>query len=187
MRCRDARQWLLNQGSEEEAPQQKQLVLEHLARCPACQTYRRQQQQVGRLLQQSSPAPVPCNLSTEQIMQAIYLRQRTTRQLEQLRLQERSRLARLRPLGSSLLIVLLLLTASLPVVLFVLFFIEPEVLVSLLPVLGGVVDVLLIAAQYLLLGLSIVSQDNLLLAALAFVLLLLAGIWLRLMRVPQEA
>jgi predicted anti-sigma-YlaC factor YlaD len=190
MRCRDARIWLTDQRRDsrdsEEVLQNSHLLLEHLAGCPECRTYQRQQQQVARLLQQSA-LTLSCRVSTERIMEAIYQRQRSTRQLEELRSQQRSRLARLQPLGSSLMVMLLLLTGGLPLLLFFVFFHQPELLVQALLLLGDVLDAFLVATEYLRMGLSIVSQDNLLLAAIAFLLIVLAGMWLRLMRVPQEA
>ncbi|MBX5449974.1 hypothetical protein [Thermogemmatispora sp.] len=188
MRCRDARAWLTEEHSESEAEtaRQRSEALAHLARCPSCQRYEQQQQRLEQMLHESF-SPVSCSISTEQIMQAIYLRQRTTRQLEELHQQQRTRLARIRTLSSLFMTFLFILTAGIPLLLFMLFFNQPELLVKTLIVLSDTVDVFLVVLTYLRLGLSVVSQDNLLLTALAFLLLLLAAIWLRLMRVPQEA
>nr|BBH94643.1 hypothetical protein KTA_28420 [Thermogemmatispora argillosa] len=188
MRCRDARAWLIEEHSESEAEtaRQRSEALAHLARCPSCQRYKQQQQRLQKMLHEGF-LPVSCSISTEQIMQAIYLRQRTTRQLEALHQQQRTRLARLRALSSLFMASLFILTAGIPFLLFMLFFNQPELLVKTLLVLSDAVDVFLVVLTYLSLGLSFVSRDNLLLAALAFLLLLLAAMWLRLMRVPQEA
>jgi anti-sigma factor RsiW len=188
MRCRDARAWLAEEHSDSEAEtgRQRSEVLAHLAHCPACRHYEQQQQRLKRLLY-GNFSPVSCRISTEQIMQAVYLRQRTTRQLEELHQQQRTRLARLQTLSSLFMVSLFILTASIPVLLFLLFFNQPELLVRTLLLLSDAVDAFLVALTYLRLGLSFVSQDNLLLAALAFLLLLLAAVWLRLMRAPQEA
>ncbi|WP_376796177.1 hypothetical protein [Thermogemmatispora sp.] len=188
MRCRDARAWLCEEHSDSEAEtaRLRSEVLSHLALCPACRQYAQQQRRLQQLLG-ASFSPVSCRISTAQIMQAIYLRQRTTRQLEELHQQQRTRLARLQTLSSLFLVSLFILTAGIPFLLFLLFFNQPELLVRTLLLLSDMVDAFLVMLTYLRLGLSFVSQDNLLLAGLAFLLLLLSAMWLRLMRAPQEA
>ena len=50
-----------------------------------------------------------------------------------------------------------------------------------------VVDVLIVLTQYLQEGLMFITRDNRLLLGVAFVLVVMMGMWLRLMRHPQEA
>jgi len=47
--------------------------------------------------------------------------------------------------------------------------------------------VLIVLAQYLQAGLMFITQDNRLLLGVAFVLVVMMGMWLRLMRHPQGA
>jgi len=59
--------------------------------------------------------------------------------------------------------------------------------VNMLSLLGDVVEVLIVLTQYLQEGLMFITRDNRLLLGVAFVLVVMMGMWLRLMRHPQEA
>jgi hypothetical protein len=56
----------------------------------------------------------------------------------------------------------------------------------MLSLLGDIVDVLIVLTQYLQAGLMFITRDNRLLLGVAFVLVVMMGMWLRLMRHPQE-
>ncbi len=59
-------------------------------------------------------------------------------------------------------------------------------MVNTLTWLSDAVGVLIVLAQYIQAGLLLVTRNNLLLSGLAFVLVVMMAMWLRLMRHPQE-
>ncbi len=58
---------------------------------------------------------------------------------------------------------------------------------NVLALLSGIIDVLVVLAQYVQTGLALIVHDNWLLSGMALVLVIMMGMWLRLMRHPQEA
>jgi hypothetical protein len=62
-----------------------------------------------------------------------------------------------------------------------------DTVVNILESFGDVIDTLAILAQYLQTGLALVLKQQWLLSAIALVLVIMMGMWLRLMRHPQEA
>ena len=68
-----------------------------------------------------------------------------------------------------------------------LFIFKTDLVVTVLTLLGDVIDALVTLAQYLQTGLALVIHDNWLLSGMALVLVIMMGMWLRLMRHPQEA
>ena len=60
-------------------------------------------------------------------------------------------------------------------------------MVNVLALLSDVIDALVTLVQYLQTGLALVIHDNWLLSGMALVLVIMMGMWLRLMRHPQEA
>jgi len=62
-----------------------------------------------------------------------------------------------------------------------------DIVVNVLESFGGVIDTLVILAQYLQSGLALVLHQEWLLSAMALVLVIMMGMWLRLIRHPQEA
>ena len=63
---------------------------------------------------------------------------------------------------------------------------QSDLMVKTLTWLSDAVGVLIMLAQYFQAGLLLVTRDNLLLSGLAFVLVVMMAMWLRLMRHPQE-
>lgn len=186
MRCHDAKLALAAQRDGDLAQSDILLLQDHLKQCRVCRTY---QQHLQRLEGAFCPAtacaysPIP----TERIMQAVQQQRRITQQLEDLRTQQRSRLAHLRILGPSLVAVAVLSLGSVPLLLYALASVEPHLMVKVLALLSDVVGVLIIFGQYLQAGLTLITLNNWLLSATAFVLVVMMGMWLRLMRYPQEA
>jgi hypothetical protein len=56
-----------------------------------------------------------------------------------------------------------------------------------LSIASNLIDVCVILLQYLQMGLTLLTRDDRLLLGVAFVLVVMMGMWLRLMRYPQEA
>jgi hypothetical protein len=61
------------------------------------------------------------------------------------------------------------------------------VLERILALMGDVIEVFFLAVQYLQAGLELITRNNLILSGIALVLVVMMGMWLRLMRYPQEA
>jgi len=59
--------------------------------------------------------------------------------------------------------------------------------VKALSLLSSGIDILFVSAQYFQIGLTLVTRNNWLLSAVAFSVVIMMGMWLRLMRPPQEA
>ena len=72
-------------------------------------------------------------------------------------------------------------------VLLALAIVQPDLLEQAFPLVSDVVGVLIVLAQYFQVGLTFITRDNRLLLGVAFVLVVMMGMWLRLMRHPQEA
>ena len=102
-------------------------------------------------------------------------------------MQQRSRIAQLRIVGPLLAVVAMLALGSVPVLLFTLAIVQPDLMVKTLTLLSDGVGGLIDFAQYLQAGLMLVTRNSWLLSATAFVLVVMMGMWLRLMRHPQEA
>jgi hypothetical protein len=71
--------------------------------------------------------------------------------------------------------------------LFALFLFQPDVFMSLLSALSGFVDALYALATYIQAGLALISSQNWVLSGVAFAVVVMMGMWLRLMRSPREA
>jgi hypothetical protein len=76
---------------------------------------------------------------------------------------------------------------SIPLLLLALTIVRPDLLEKTLSLLSDGVGVLIVLTQYTQTGLTLLSSDNRLLLSTAFVIVVMMGMWLRLMRHPQEA
>jgi hypothetical protein len=52
---------------------------------------------------------------------------------------------------------------------------------------GDGIEVIFLVVQYLQTGLALITRNNVILSGTALVLVVMMGMWLRLMRYPQEA
>jgi hypothetical protein len=76
---------------------------------------------------------------------------------------------------------------SIPLLILAITIIQTDLVVKALSLLSSVIDILFVVAQYLQVGLTLVTRNNWLLSGVAFVVVVMMGMWLRLMRPPQEA
>ena len=137
--------------------------------------------------QPASPGLGACSsISTERIMLAIQDRKRVTDQIENLRTQQRSRVDRIRPTAFALAALTLLTISSIPLLVIALTIIQPDLFVQSLNLVGDGPGILIVLAQYLQAGLTVAARNNWLLSAVAFAVVIMMGIWIRLMRYPQE-
>ncbi len=186
MRCRDAKQQLTAQRETE--PDQSDLLhlQEHLKRCSGCHSFERRQTYLTSLLE-PAPSRVHRVISTERIMQAIEREKRISQQLEHIQSRQQARLVRMGKAGPKIAALAFLVTGALAFGLFVLFLFQPEVFISLLSTLSGFIDALYALAGYLQAGLTLITSQNWLLSGVALVVVVMMGMWLRLMRYPREA
>ncbi|HVB73897.1 MAG TPA: zf-HC2 domain-containing protein [Ktedonobacteraceae bacterium] len=186
MRCRDAKQQLTAQRETELARSEVLQVQEHLEQCSDCHSFDLRQAQLDSKLEPSPPR-VYSSISTERIMQAIEQQKRISQQLEHIQAQQQARLARMGKAGPKIAGMIALCTGVLTVGLLFLFLFQPDLLLTVLSALSGVFTVIYTLAQYLLAGLMLITSQNWVLSAVALGIVVMMGMWLRLMRYPGEA
>jgi len=195
MRCRDAKEWLIAQRDGELEPSRAKALQEHLTECAACHAFVQEQQHIDSILgsprpniQKPEPSLIrPASISTDQIMRAIQQQKQITHQLEDLRLQQRSRVARMRTAGAVSAALGLLTLSSIPLLFLVMTILQTDLALKILSLFNGVIDAGIVLGEYVQAELTLVTRDNLLLSGLAFAVVVMMGMWLRLMRSPQEA
>src|SRR5215467_1292058 len=178
MRCQEVKRALAAQRDGELSQPDALLLEEHLKQCPACRTYQQRVQALEQWFRTATPG-ARSSISTERIMLAIQQQKRITQQLEDLRMQQRSRIAHLRMVGPSLAAVTMLILGGVPVLLITLAILQPDLMVKTLTFLSDVVGMLIVFAQYIQAGLTLVTRNSWLLSATAFVLVIMMGMWLR--------
>jgi len=157
-----------------------------LQHCPACRAYEQRQHYLQTLLKSPSPRTYS-SISTDQILLAVQRHKRVTQQLEDIRAQQQLRIARIRIIGLPLAAVLFFTLGCIPLLLFALIIVQPDMLEKTLTISSDLIDVCVVLLQYLQMGLTLLTRDNRLLLGVAFVFVVMMGMWLRLMRYPQEA
>ncbi|HVB26212.1 MAG TPA: zf-HC2 domain-containing protein [Ktedonobacteraceae bacterium] len=195
MHCREAKLWLAARRDGDLAQADAVKLSEHLKECPGCQTYEEHERHLHTIetkltmqTQQAVPSPrVYSSISTERIMLAVEQQRRITAQLEDIRTQQQSRVARLHVVGPTVAAIIFFTIGCVPLLLLALTVFQPGLLVKLLSLPGDGLDTLIVLAQYLQAELLLVARDNLLLSGIALVFVILMGMWLRLMRHPQES
>lgn len=195
MRCRDAKEWLIAQRDGELEPSRAKALQEHLSQCAACHAFVQEQHSIDAMLgsprpcmQKPKPSLVrPASISTDQIMRAIQQQKQITHQLEDLRQQQKSRVARMRTAGAVSAALGLLTLSSIPLMFLVMTILQTDLALKTLSLFNGVIDAGIVLGEYIQAELTLVTRDNLLLSGLAFAVVVMMGMWLRLMRSPQEA
>ncbi len=190
MRCRDAKNYLAAQRDDDLAESDASALQDHLKQCPECRALEQQQQSLDTLLCSTAPrTPVKrAHVSTEHIMLAVEQHRQISQQLEDIRVQQQSRVARLRPIGAATAAIVFFTLGSIPLLLLAIMLIQTDLVVrAVSSPLNGVIDMLFISGQYLQAEMTWVTRNNLLLTVMAFAFVVMMGVWLRLMRHPQEA
>jgi hypothetical protein len=77
--------------------------------------------------------------------------------------------------------------SSIPLIILAMLILQTDAVVNTLSVLNNVLDVFFILIQYLQNGLTMLTYNNWLLSGFALAMVVMTGMWLRLMRPPQEA
>lgn len=202
MRCQDAKRLIIH-SENDLASSEAAALQEHLRGCSVCRAFEQRQQRVDVLLQthilhgsasesrtvvtEDKMAPqVHNNISTERIMQAVQRQQRISRQLEDLHVQQQSRMTRLRPMILTVAAIVFFTLGSIPLLFLAITIVQSNLVVQVLTVLNNAIDVLIILAQYIQAGLILATRNNWLLSGVALVVVVMMAMWLRLMRPPQE-
>jgi len=185
MRCHETKEWLGTQCDGSRALLLAPALQEHLKECPACRAFLHCQQDLDGVLDAPTPV-IRASISTAQIMQAVQKRKRVTQQLEDIRRQQRTRMERLRPVGAVSLAVGLFTLSSIPLFFFAMFIIQTDFAAKALSLLSGIIDICIIFAQYIQEELTLLTRHSWLLSVMAFAVVIMMGMWLRLMRYPQE-
>lgn len=195
MRCRDAKEWLSAQRDGDLEPSHAQALQEHLSRCDSCRALEQEQRRLNSVLgslstrakTHTTPLVHPASISTDRIMRAVQQHKQITNQLEDLRQQQQSRVARMRKAGAVSAALGLLTLSSIPLLFLVMTIIQTDLALKMLSLFNGVIDSGIVLGQYILAGLALVTRDNFLLSGFAFAVVVMMGMWLRLMRTPREA
>lgn len=201
MRCRDAKRLIIH-AENDFAPSEVVALQEHLRGCRVCRAFEQRQQRVDVLLShklhesaferrtvvmEGNMEPhTHKSISTERIMQAVQRQQRISRQLEDLHVQQQSRMTRLRPMMITVAAIVFFTLGSIPLLFLAITIVQSNLVVQALTVLNNAIDVLVILAQYIQAGLILATRNNWLLSGVAFVVVVMMAMWLRLMRPPQE-
>jgi hypothetical protein len=196
MRCRDAREWLSAQRDGDLEPSQAEALQEHLAHCAECRGCEQSERQLESLFV-SSPSvkrtitPVAqtsrSSISTDQIMRAVQQQKQITAQLDHIRQQQQTRVARMRKAGTVGVALSFLLVSSIPLLFLIVMVLQTTIAIKALTFLEGGIDTMVVLGEYLQSELVYITRDNFLLSGLAFVVVVMMGMWLRLMRPPKEA
>lgn len=185
MHCHEAKEWLGTQCNGYRALLFAPALQEHLKQCPACRAFLHHQDHVDDVLETPTPL-IRASISTSQIMRAVQEQKRITQQLEEIRHQQHTRMQRLRPVGVASLALGLFTLSSIPLFFFAILMIQTDLAAKALLLLSGAIDIFIILAQYLQEELTLLTRDSWLLSAIAFAVVIMMGMWLRLMRYPQE-
>jgi predicted anti-sigma-YlaC factor YlaD len=187
MRCRDAKEYIAAQRDGDLAEADALSLQEHLKECSECRAFEQQLNSVDSLLSSSAPR-ARVQVSTKNIMLAVEEQRQISQQLEDIRKQQQSRVAELRPVGAGLAALIFFTLGSIPLLLLAITIIQTDIVVKAVSSpLTVVIDMLFIGGGYVQEGLAWSARNNLLLSAMAFAFVVMMGMWLRLMRYPREA
>lgn len=187
MRCRDAKATLAAQRDNDLASLDAADLQQHLQTCSDCRAFQQKQQSIDRLLLATATPRVHRSISTDSIMLAIQQQSQVSQQLEDIHKQQQHRVARLRSAGAAFAALGFFTLSTIPLLVLAITIVQTDLVVQALALLNGVIDVLVILMQYLLSALNLLSRNNWLLSVVAFGVVIMMGMWLRLMRHPQEA
>jgi formate/nitrite transporter FocA (FNT family) len=119
-------------------------------------------------------------------MQAVEEQRRVSQQLEDLRMQQRQRTAQLSAVGLKLMGILWCISGALAGGFILLLIMQPELLDQTLNSLDGSIAFVIALATQIEQGLSLIPSSSWLLSAAALAVVLMMGLWIRLMRHPQD-
>lgn len=187
MECQEAKRGLIAQRDDPLAAteSQRQAVRAHLRDCPACRSYEQRLRRM-HMVQPSSVQRVYSSISTERIMHAVEQEKFAVKQVERMRVQQQRRMARQRSIVLPILLIVAFTLLVIPLLLATVAMAQPDLMADT-PALGGSIYVLMLGVQYLHTGSMLITKDTALLIIGALVLVIMMGMWLRLMRHPRQA
>src|SRR6266516_6806575 len=152
MRCRDAKDWLTAQRENDLVQSEDTALRENLKNCSAYPTHEYYHQRTD-FVPGSPTSRMFTSISTERIMRAVERQKRITEQLEDLRMQQRTRIARLRIFTPRFAAFTYLTIGLISLSLLTLLIFNTGIVINVLESLGGIIDALVTLAQYLQSGL----------------------------------
>jgi len=182
MRSCDAKDPLTVQRTSHPAQPAEYDTTEQTRKRSSCSGYDRRSEQPAQLLE---PSPL-CTISTERIMQAVEQQRRITQQLDDLCTKQQQRAAHLYRTTLKFLLGVSFSFGVLAIVFLVLSLIQPDILVLLLAKLSDTIAMLVAVEEGIKAALSLIPSNSWLLSGAALVIVLMIGVWLRLMRYPQK-
>jgi hypothetical protein len=120
-------------------------------------------------------------------MQAVHQQKQITAQLEDIRQQQLTRIARMRKAGAAGAALSFLIVSSVPLLFLIVIILQTDLAIKTLSFLNQAIDTGVVLGEYLQDKLMFITRNNLWLSGLAFVVVIMMGMWLRLMRTPKEA
>ena len=185
MLCRNAKKWL--DAQRDEGLELSLALQEHLRKCETCRIQASRHHSLDTLLSTNQSHMRRSVISTDQIMRAIQQQKRITEQLEDIRQQQHTRIQSMRKVGMTGVAFAVFGLSCVPLVVLTIALIQADFMVAIVAALSNTIDISIILAQYLQTGLTLFTRNNWLLSVVAFAVVVMMGMWLRLMRPPQEA
>ena len=208
MRCQDVREALLHRlDTDAESTDMMDSVNdaaleEHLKACAECRAFKQRQHHVDALLDvPSSPSSAstrmrthalpssqplmmsrPGRVSTSSIMLAVQQQTQISQQVAHIQQQQQYRVEQMRAGGLAFIVLAFLALGSVPLLLLMIMFVQTDTMVNILSFLRSIIDVFYVLALSLQTALIVVTHNNLLLSLLAFAVVLMMVMWIRLMR-----
>jgi hypothetical protein len=187
MRCSQAKRYIAaRHGGQLVLTESETAALhEHLQQCSICRSYE-QRLNVLHSAQRSPSQSAYSSISTDRIMHAVQQQKQIIRQIEDIRVQQQCRMAQMRLVGIPLVAILFFTLGSIPLLLLALAIVQPDWLASVLSSLSMLVYALFVLLQYVQEALTLVTGNSRLLAIVSLALVVMMGMWLRLMRPPRK-
>jgi len=186
MRSRDPKDWLTARRETDFVQSDVTLLKQGTKHRDNFQEHEQYKQRMNQMLHPPT-THMFTSISTERIMQAVEKQKHITEQLEDLRKQQKTRIARMRIFTPRYAMLSYLGMGFISLLLLSMLIFNTDTIVNILESFGDVIDTLVILAQYLQTGLALLLKQQWLMSAIALVLVIMMGMWLRLMRHPQEA
>lgn len=186
MRSRDVNDRLnVQRASHPARPVEHETIAQRHERF-SCQQSDQQVEQSSQELEMLS-SPLYPSISTERIMRAVEHQKRITQELDDLCARQQQRAVLLRRTSVRLIIGVSVSLGGLALAFILLSLFRPDMLVRLLGLLGDTIAMLVALTDGIRSALLLIPANSWLLSGVALVIVLMVGVWLRLMRFPQEA
>src|SRR5258708_24043515 len=148
MRCGEGKYWRSAEGDNDIAQPESSTRQEHLKQCTGCRAHEHRQQRLDTLLRTPTTHMHP-SVSTQRIMQEVEQQIRITRQLEDLRARQQSRVARLRIFTPKFAAFAYLTIGLISLSLLALFIFHTDLVIKALALVNNGIDALMVLARYI--------------------------------------